>query len=229
MIRRPPRSTQSRSSAASDVYKRQLMGGAVQSHTSAGAGNISNLSNISMITNESGGAQQPNRLYNFQVPVMLNPGEVIAANNSDPGRNAPDNGNYGVFIHAILTPGPSANPPNVQSAQNGFSNVSEPTQSEPESLARELPGRMSEDSILAEPVQQERGRTIVESFPQVIQEVEDRHDDQQVNHTNYRSQSNPNLPSNHHTEDRNFGNPPPSGSSNYNESRNISDCSRNIF
>src|SRR5450756_2314161 len=28
MIRRPPRSTQSRSSAASDVYKRQQMGGA---------------------------------------------------------------------------------------------------------------------------------------------------------------------------------------------------------
>ena len=29
MIRRPPRSTQSRSSAASDVYKRQGVGGAV--------------------------------------------------------------------------------------------------------------------------------------------------------------------------------------------------------
>src|SRR5680860_780384 len=29
MIRRPPRSTQSRSSAASDVYKRQLLGGLV--------------------------------------------------------------------------------------------------------------------------------------------------------------------------------------------------------
>src|SRR5680860_1885984 len=30
MIRRPPRSTQSRSSAASDVYKRQVYGGVVQ-------------------------------------------------------------------------------------------------------------------------------------------------------------------------------------------------------
>src|SRR5450756_462068 len=29
MIRRPPRSTQSRSSAASDVYKRQIIGGAI--------------------------------------------------------------------------------------------------------------------------------------------------------------------------------------------------------
>src|SRR5665213_3832991 len=30
MIRRPPRSTQSRSSAASDVYKRQVMGNALE-------------------------------------------------------------------------------------------------------------------------------------------------------------------------------------------------------
>src|SRR5680860_1894987 len=30
MIRRPPRSTQSRSSAASDVYKRQALGGALK-------------------------------------------------------------------------------------------------------------------------------------------------------------------------------------------------------
>src|SRR5450756_3231755 len=29
MIRRPPRSTQSRSSAASDVYKRQILGGGI--------------------------------------------------------------------------------------------------------------------------------------------------------------------------------------------------------
>src|SRR5450756_3100725 len=33
MIRRPPRSTQSRSSAASDVYKRQTVGGASNSDT----------------------------------------------------------------------------------------------------------------------------------------------------------------------------------------------------
>src|SRR5680860_1872545 len=37
MIRRPPRSTQSRSSAASDVYKRQLLDGASAAGESAAA------------------------------------------------------------------------------------------------------------------------------------------------------------------------------------------------
>src|SRR5450756_2519544 len=36
MIRRPPRSTQSRSSAASDVYKRQVVGNTIMMHIFAG-------------------------------------------------------------------------------------------------------------------------------------------------------------------------------------------------
>src|SRR5450756_3218424 len=49
MIRRPPRSTQSRSSAASDVYKRQ----GITQHTS-GTDNVKALANLAMLTGNVG-------------------------------------------------------------------------------------------------------------------------------------------------------------------------------
>src|SRR5680860_195301 len=54
MIRRPPRSTQSRSSAASDVYKRQENGGDMR----AGAMALTHLGRLHLLRNEIGASAQ---------------------------------------------------------------------------------------------------------------------------------------------------------------------------
>eukprot|EP01017_Pseudomicrothorax_dubius_P046587 TRINITY_DN8232_c0_g1_i2.p1 TRINITY_DN8232_c0_g1~~TRINITY_DN8232_c0_g1_i2.p1 ORF type:complete len:133 (+),score=30.34 TRINITY_DN8232_c0_g1_i2:35-433(+) len=63
MIRRPPRSTQSRSSAASDVYKRQGLYGMIHSNYLGGSTRVKNLRDIASASfvNEKGAEVPLNR------------------------------------------------------------------------------------------------------------------------------------------------------------------------
>jgi len=93
-----------------------------------------NLTFASILTNESGQtnsnpAQPTNRSLNFQVPVMLTPGEVIAANNNSIPSNriiGENNSNNVEFhIHAVLGPfrnsSPSPHPPQNTHHNHGSS------------------------------------------------------------------------------------------------------------
>jgi hypothetical protein len=101
-----------------------------------------NLTFASIITNESGQTSQPvNRSLAFQVPVMLTPGEVIAANNNSIPSNrifGENNNNVEFHIHAVLGPFRNSflnsNNNNHQSTNSHFGNspLRHPSQSQSE-------------------------------------------------------------------------------------------------
>jgi len=130
-----------------------------------------NLTFASILTNESGQttsnpAQPTNRSFSFQVPVMLTPGEVIAANNNSIPSNriiGENNSNNVEFhIHAVLGPfrNSSPSPHHPQSAHHNH--VSSPlrnTQTRSEILDRRRGTNLSvneqpERRVSYQPIQQ---------------------------------------------------------------------------
>eukprot|EP01017_Pseudomicrothorax_dubius_P040733 TRINITY_DN641_c0_g1_i2.p1 TRINITY_DN641_c0_g1~~TRINITY_DN641_c0_g1_i2.p1 ORF type:complete len:582 (-),score=104.02 TRINITY_DN641_c0_g1_i2:74-1819(-) len=239
-----------------------LLGGSIQSNMNQAAGNVSNLSNISIITNESG-AQANNRMYSFQVPVMLNPGEVIAANNAG-SRLGSDGPSYDFYIHAIVAPIQSnaggagsnqqsnppglvePNPPNipfVDPLPQTFRNETISRQMEPEVQNRSIEHseQTPEESIFAELNHAEpRGRTSIDSLRREIiveeearnrncEEGEDEEEDEEEEiFEDMRDMQESEIANDEFDHANSRGQQGSSQQQNYHESRNFSDCSRNI-